>query len=275
MIKVSICGRNSHHPSPCHVEHKDGLPNYLLLLVKTEAWFVLDNRRIYTKPNMAILFNRNSYIHYGCDKANYNDDWIHFDIDNEEELVLFSSLSIPFGQPIYISNIHALSHYVQLISNSYRTRSLHWEAITNSLMHALLYSLDEELATPNNPFISHKYYPSFSALRSQLYNDPSANWSGDDMAKSLCLSLSYFQHLYKDFFNCSCQQDIILARLEKARFYLSNSDMPIGKLALFCGYNNEIHFMRQFKKHEGITPSMYRANHKSSHHSNSSNQLSN
>lgn len=34
--------------------------------------------------------------------------------------------------------------------------------------------------------------------------------------------------------------------------------MSIRSLADFCGYENELHFMRQFKKFVGMTPSQYR-----------------
>lgn len=76
----------------------------------------------------------------------------------------------------------------------------------------------------------------------------------------MCLSLSYFQHLYKQFFDSSCQQDIINARLELAKYYLKDSDMSIRSLSDFCGYENELHFMRQFKKFIGMTPTEYREN---------------
>ena len=103
-----------------------------------------------------------------------------------------------------------------------------------------------------------KYYSAFSELRTQIYNNPANNWSIPALADSLALSLSYFQHLYKQFFACSCQQDIISARLELAKYYLTGSDMSIRSLSDFCGYDNELHFMRQFKKFVGMTPTEYR-----------------
>ena len=33
---------------------------------------------------------------------------------------------------------------------------------------------------------------------------------------------------------------------------------PVAILAVFCGYESELHFMRQFKKYTGLTPSGYR-----------------
>ena len=75
---------------------------------------------------------------------------------------------------------------------------------------------------------------------------------------------SHFQHLYKQFFDTTCIQDIIRARIRYAQLYLCISEMTVSSLAAFCGYDNELHFMRQFKKVTGMTPSQYRKAHRGS-----------
>jgi len=259
LIHVTICGYNSHHPNPCNIEHPDGLSDYLLLFVKTKAWFVIDKKKQTTEANMAILFDKNTYIHYGCNAPGYNDDWIHFCINKEEESLL-SSLSIPLNQPIYNIDIYSLSNYTALLTDAFHSALPHSKAVTDALMHALLYSLSDEINKKNKPSYSHKYYTAFTKLRTRLYNTPDKEWSALEAADYLELSLSYFQHLYKEFFKCSFQQDVIRARIEYAKFYLKSSNMSICDLASFCGYHNELHFMRQFKKLEGMTPSVFRNN---------------
>lgn len=258
MIHVTICGHDSHHPSSFIMEHSTGLPDYLLLLVKTDAWFDFDGVKTPTTPNMAILFDRNVHIRYGCDHAHYNDDWIHFDFSTREEDFLKQELHIPFGQPLYLPQLHSLSHQIQAMTPVFHSSGLHREQLLDSMMRTLLYSLDEQLCTVQSDSQPNKHYEAFLNLRAELYNNPGYPWTIAKMSDSLFLSASYFQHLYKDFFHCSCQQDIIRARLELAKFHLSTSDFGIRSLSQFCGYENELHFMRQFKKFEGMTPSQYR-----------------
>ncbi len=260
MIQITNCGHDSHHRKPCNIEHPVGLPNYLVLLVKKEAWFYLESTKQKTEPNMIIIFPPNTPIHYGCDLPDYNDDWIHFTMSGEDTTLL-STLQLPLNQPLYPHDFYRLSQYVQCLADSFHMPSVHTKTIADQFLHIFLYALDEELEKITKEPVSHKYYHAFARLRTQIYNDPSACWSVDGIAESLHLSLSYFQHLYKRFFSNSCQQDIIQARLQQARFYLTNSDMSIHNLALFCGYENELHFMRQFKKFVGQTPSEYRNAH--------------
>ncbi len=261
MINLTICGYNSHHHNPCNIEHPEGLSDYLLLLVKTKAWFTIDKKRQITEPNMAILFDKNTYIHYGCNTPGYSDDWIHFHISKDEENLL-SSLSIPLNHPIYNIDFHYLTNYTTLLTNAFHSSLPHSKSVVDSLMHALLYTLSDELNRAEESNYSHKYYSAFTKLRTRLYNNPDKEWSALEASDSMGLSLSYFQHLYKNFFTFSFQQDVIRARIEYAKFYLRSSNMSICDLSAFCGYRNELHFMRQFKKMEGMTPSEFRNNYR-------------
>ncbi len=257
MIFVTTCGHASHHPKPCNIEHKQGLPAYLILLIKKDAWIYIENERKEVKPNSLICFPPGSYIHYGCDTAGYNDDWIHFSINDEEQDIL-QKLQLPLYEIVNPHDFHKLSEYVRMLADIFHNDSSYKEQMIDSFMHIFLYSLREELDKLSEPTAHNKYYQDFSALRTAIYNNPSDSRTIPQLADSLCLSMSYFQHLYKEFFGCSCQQDMINARLELAKYYLLNSEMSIRGLADFCGYENELHFMRQFKKFVGKTPSEYR-----------------
>ena len=260
MIYVNNCGHDSHHSKPCNIEYKQGIADYLILLIKREAWVYLDGKKHTVSPNSLICFPPNTYIHYGCDDIGYNDDWIHFIFDEQETAVLHNLLP-PMCQLLKPYNFHRLSEYIRMLSDVFFGNSGYRQESVDSFMHIFLYALHDELEANINDSGVQKYYPAFSELRTRIYNNPANDWSVPVLAASLSLSLSYFQHLYKQFFYCSCQQDIINARLELAKYYLTGSDMNIRSLSDFCGYDNELHFMRQFKKYIGMTPTEYRRIH--------------
>jgi len=58
------------------------------------------------------------------------------------------------------------------------------------------------------------------------------------------------------------KDDVISARIKRAMQLLSNTDMRIQEIAEQCGYNNESHFMRQFKVNCGMTAVQYRKQYK-------------
>jgi AraC family transcriptional regulator of arabinose operon len=83
-------------------------------------------------------------------------------------------------------------------------------------------------------------------------------WNVDAMAAYVNMSRSYFQHLYRETFGVSCIADVISGKIEKAKEILSETGCTVSQVAAMCGYDNEEHFMRQFKKVVGITPTKYR-----------------
>ena len=79
-----------------------------------------------------------------------------------------------------------------------------------------------------------------------------------DMAKTLSVSPSHFQYLYTSRFGVSCYEDILCARMKNAEYYLLSTDMTVKNIAAVCGYENDVHFMRQFRKRTGSTALEYR-----------------
>lgn len=256
MLTVNFCGHDSHHTAPCNIEHKNGSPDWLLLLVKTEAWFMIDSVRTPVSPGMVILHKPGMPVHYGCDKPEYNDDWLHFSVYDEESF--FNDLQIPYGQPLYPTDFPQLSACQFLLCRTFRSSEKYKVQIADQLLRTLLMMLAQELQKAEQPNQSAPYYRQLSHLRTKIYNAPAYPWNMKTIAAEQNISLSHFQHLYKQYFGSSCLKDIIQARLELAQMYLRQSDMTVQHIASLCGYDNELHFMRQFKKKLGMTPTEFR-----------------
>ncbi len=78
------------------------------------------------------------------------------------------------------------------------------------------------------------------------------------MADSLHISNGYLHTQYKNIFHTTCMKDVIHSRISNACELLSATQHSIEEIALSCGYHNTEHFIRQFKKEVGTTPSHYR-----------------
>ena len=186
---------------------------------------------------------------------------IHFDL-LDEDAGLLRELAIPVNRPFKLPYLGTLTDYCRLIVQEKLSNHFYKREIINSLMHSLFYSLSDQIRLLPDSNVRNKYYYPMNALRLEILNSPYQKWDITAAAQRLHLSTSHFQHLYKQFFGTSCIQDVIGARIKQAQLYLCISDMSVSSLALFCGYDNELHFMRQFKKLTGMTPSQYREAHK-------------
>ncbi|MDE6789416.1 MAG: substrate-binding domain-containing protein [Ruminococcus sp.] len=95
-------------------------------------------------------------------------------------------------------------------------------------------------------------------LRREMQTAPQNEWSIDEITKKIGISRSHLKRLYKEMFQISIIDDLIEARIEKAKQFLAHTHMRVTEIAMECGYKSETHFMRQFKDKIGITPTQYR-----------------
>lgn len=261
MITVGSCGYDSMHQIIHDRLFPDGYDDYVLLLIKTESFFEINGVTQDSPPGTVLIYSPHTYIHYGLKKVNYNDDWIHFQL-HDEDMDFLKKLGLPENKPFTLPYIGSLTEYSKLVVQEKLSSHPHRREIIDSLMHSLFYSIADQLHSETNENIRHPHYYPMSEIRVEIFNAPYKKWVIPDLALKLNLSTSHFQHLYKHFFNTTCIQDIINARIQYAQLHLCISEMPISALAIFCGYDNELHFMRQFKKVTGMTPSQYRESHR-------------
>lgn len=79
-----------------------------------------------------------------------------------------------------------------------------------------------------------------------------------DIAEACACSVSTVCHLFKQHTGLSIKKYISFLRIKQAKKFLTTSDMPIGTVALMCGFSNINYFATAFKKHTGMTPTDYR-----------------
>ncbi|RIE00390.1 helix-turn-helix transcriptional regulator [Cohnella faecalis] len=210
------------------------------------------------EPGSFILYDESFPQSYRSYNSVFTNDWFHFKPDKDDQAFL-NGLEIPRNRPVPIGDLHELSLMVnQLSYETYASNRFKSETI-GLLLKLFFIKLSNKIHDCSLD-IANGNYNKMSIIRSKIYNQPFKPWTIAEMSHELTMSRSNLQHLYKRFFGVSPIDDVIASRMEHAKYLLSTTNIAVKKIAEMCGYNNEIHFMRQFKKATAVTPSEYRAN---------------
>lgn len=237
-----------------------GAKTWLFLLVKTPASFMLeDGKEIVIEKNSFVIYKANTPHFYRAYNEKYINDWFNFWV-NEKEEELFEKLNIPLGKIIKLENISELSSLIHMMAYEYYSIDLHHDEITMNYLQVFFLKLSRLLVLKmdiSTDAFSAKH-ERFVKLRMDINHYPAYIPSVEKLAEELFMSKSRLQHIYKKTFGVNIMQDLINSKLTLAKKLLATTNLTLVEIAAQCGYNNEFHFMRQFKEKIGMTPSDYR-----------------
>ena len=256
IMYINHCGTNFSHPSTFCIDRPAGSGDYLFIYTKT-PFILISNGNIHRYPAKTVVF-----FHKGLEQRfmasgnSYANDYIHFDV-TETESEFIRSLNIPHATPFfnldvdYLMTLHQYLCVEQMSDSPYAKDTIH------HLLKVFLIKLSEAIHESTLD-IGNATCMKMKQLRTEIHNNPEYNWNIPLLAARVSLSESHFQLTYKQLFGKSPINDIILARIEKAKSLLATTNYSIGDIAQLCGYENESHFSRQFRKYSNLTPSQYR-----------------
>ncbi|MBR6761216.1 MAG: helix-turn-helix transcriptional regulator [Oscillospiraceae bacterium] len=140
------------------------------------------------------------------------------------------------------------------------------DVVCTHLLYALLHQCsriavlraEEEVFSANNARLI--------ALRHEIYHAPARRWSIEEMCAQVSVSRTHLHRIYHDTFDVACHTDVLCSKLLYARYLLCHTAQSVREIAISCGFENDVTFMRAFKKQIGCTPTTFRqqAQHSSS-----------
>ena len=118
---------------------------------------------------------------------------------------------------------------------------------------SILYDILDQLSEEGS--VQSIVSPAISYINSNFHKNTLSN---SELADICNLSESHFRETFHKQFKMSPKQYIIDTRILKAKDFLSEGDLKIQAICEKCGFTNQYHFCRLFKKKTGQTPSEYR-----------------
>ena len=258
MIKVVDIGYQFINVGGFEATRPQGSGDYLFILFRGATEVCLDGET-YQKvpPDTYIIFSKGAPQLYRKWDGHFINDWMHFDFDEYNKY--FEKLGLPLNTPITLTNHSEISEMISSLVVDYFSADTNREQILSQKADQLFHKFSElYLFSQEHSNKMNDYRAQFTSLRRKIMNRQYCPDNVDEIADSFHLSLSYFQHLYKQFFGKSVYHDIIEARMNQAAHLLIHTEYTIGEIAQLCGYDNLEHFSRLFKKHKGASPRNYR-----------------
>lgn len=256
MFAIDYCGYQVHNADYDKIYRPHGTPSHLLLLILSPMTFYFSGRRPQeASAGACILYPAGACHNYRAEREFFN-SYVHFFCEPQ----LLDSFAIKTNEIFYPESIYELNHLFKKIHQESLLGLENSKSMISLLVHQLLILLERSCMQDK----MHRarllnYYPELLKLRENMLANCEKDWNIDLMCRQLNLGKSQFYHYYEQYFGDSPKQELLMARLRKARYMLSNEAITIKQAAFESGFENVCHFNRVFKNKFGCSPGGFRS----------------
>lgn len=193
-------------------------------------------------------------------------NWIHFSCDDDARFIeILNDYGIPINRFFTLRQYMPVISILQELIYEQHLELPHKAEMSSLLVGQMLLQISRNILPyhekADTNALTHLH--SFELLRKQVYSVPEKDWTVSTMASQVYLGANQFISLYRTFFDVTPKQDLINARVAKAKTLLSTNPqthehtMTLHDVALLCGFKNEYYFSSTFRRIVGIPPGQY------------------
>ena len=220
---------------------------------------VVNGEKIRTRPNACVFYAPNQPRgFYFTEDTTMN--WIHARVEIAD---LLEKYDIPLNCILYPGNAGYISDIFRKMRLEILSDNSHREDMLDNYAREFLINLSRSIHGNAVPELSSTEQKKLYRLRGEVLSNVERKWTVAYMAKLVSLSPSRFHAVYKTMFGTSPIQDVINAKVDRAKtLLLLDENLTLPEVAERLGYMNQQHFICQFKSVMGITPGAYRKNNR-------------
>jgi AraC family transcriptional regulator len=117
------------------------------------------------------------------------------------------------------------------------------------------------LVTPGTRGINprHVHFGRLQAVLNHVHTNLAGDLSAARLAQRAGVSVAHFARIFRDATGVAPHQYVLAARLDLARKLLTQSSLPIARIAQECGFSSQSHLTASFRSAHSVTPAQYRA----------------
>lgn len=258
LIHLRSIGIECDHPLDFTIDRPHGSGTVVFIQFASPVELDQSGTRVIVPAGGCILYTPPFRQWYRGHKTGLVDHWLH--AEPKPMLKDISDFKLPVNTPFELNESGWVRALLEEIEREQARREPHWEEAVSLLVRRLLLQLSRQRSdTSASVLTPHKseLINRFRDVRQEMHSDPGGQWTVPDMADKLHLSESRFAVLYREFFGIAPKEDLIGMRLTRAKSLLTNTALPVGKVASQCGFESIYHFSRLFRRRVGCPPSEY------------------
>jgi len=105
----------------------------------------------------------------------------------------------------------------------------------------------------------HAHFGRLQAVLGHIHENLSEDLSLEVLARQAQVSEVHFRRLFQEATGAPPHRYVVAARLELARRLLTQTPLPIARIAAECGFSSQSHLTERFRCAHAATPAEYRA----------------
>lgn len=238
------------NPDTYMTRRPEGMEDWLITYtLKGQGYFVTSGVRSVCGPGDITLLKSGTPHEYGTEKGNrWNFVWAHFSprmmetgLLPDRELIVHKVESEAVRKRIYRAFKRVLADFGE--------RGPYWHELSENALREILLLLAKRMSKPIDPRIEETIRLLSASMRDEVRID--------DLARAIGLSPSRLSHLYKETTGHSIVDSLNSMRIRQAALLLRHTDRTATEVALDVGFSNYNHFLNQFRKRYGVSPSVF------------------
>lgn len=236
--------------------NRNSIENYIFIHFLTPVTAALKGKNVNISPGGCVFYKMHSKQQFSSLGCSLLHDWFHADKSCE---LLMKKYGLNFEQVYYPGESDNITKIITEIELEYIKREKFYKEISDAAAEKLFAIIGRSVFDKGDKgSVDRQQKEEFIKIRSEIHLNYNFKWTIEEMAGLANLSPSRFHFLYKKIFGISPLKDLCATRLQRAEIILMRDDCTVERAAELCGYKNQYHFIRQFKKKTGITPGTYK-----------------
>ncbi|MDD6788707.1 MAG: helix-turn-helix domain-containing protein [Lachnospira sp.] len=240
----------------------------VLLMLEGETEYQIGQQRYTVRKGDVVLLNTLEDHTLRVKKYPYrryifqiSPDFLHSEIQSPEILSLF--VQNPESRQAVVrmreKNFTKLCQLCAQMQDEYQVQDRYFTRMILSDLNCFFVTVLRELAADNGSV--HEIRAS-TVLSYRILQYLDHHFSDDitvaGVAEHFYLSRHYISHIFKQTTGRGIMEYVISRRINRAQMLLTESALPVGRIAQECGYSDFAWFSKQFRKVTGQTPTQFR-----------------